>query len=112
MVNSTLSVFPKVVSLPDTLLRSVICQEVRNIVTLGGPHMGVAAVPHCFDGIMCDIVNTVAKKFVYQDWAQDWIAPAGYFRDVNDYTTYEKDSVFLPALNNEHSATAYSDLRK
>lgn len=86
--------------------------KVRNIVTLGGPHMGVAAVPHCFDGIMCDIVNTVAKKFVYQEWAQDWIAPAGYFRDVNDYTTYEKDSVFLPALNNEHSATAFSDLRK
>jgi len=85
---------------------------VRNVVTLGGPHMGVAAVPHCFDGVLCDIVNTVAKKFVYQSWAQDWIAPAGYFRDVNDYTTYEKDSVFLPALNNENSSSKYAALRK
>jgi len=86
--------------------------KVRNVVTLGGPHMGVAAVPHCFDGVLCDIVNTVAKKFVYASWAQDWIAPAGYFRDVNDYQVYEKDSVFLPALNNEHATSAYSDLRK
>jgi palmitoyl-protein thioesterase len=86
--------------------------KVRNVVTLGGPHMGVAKVPHCYDGVMCEIVNLVADKLVYSSWAQDWIAPAGYFRDVNEYTEYEKKSVFLPALNNEHSSTAYSDLRK
>lgn len=85
--------------------------KVRNIVTLGGPHMGVAAVPHCFEGVACDIVNMVAKKFVYTSWAQNLIAPAGYFRDVNDMGTYEKDSVFLPALNNEHSASEFAKLR-
>ena len=56
--------------------------KVRNVVTLGGPHMGVDKIPHCFDGIGCEIVNTVAKKFVYLDVVQNWIAPAGYFRDV------------------------------
>ena len=86
--------------------------KVRNIVTMGGPHMGVDAVPHCFDGIACEIVNTVAKKLVYTEMAQNWIAPAGYFRDVNDMQTYEKKSVFLPALNNEHSSSNYADIRK
>ena len=85
--------------------------KVRNVVTLGGPHMGVAAIPHCFEGVACDIVNMVAKKFVYTSLAQNWIAPAGYFRDVNDYAVYEKDSVFLPALNNEHSTSDYAKLR-
>jgi palmitoyl-protein thioesterase len=86
--------------------------KVRNVVTLGGPHMGVDAVPHCFEGVACKIVNTVAKKFVYSEWAQNWIAPAGYFRDVNDMATYEKKSVFLPALNNEHTTSEYAQLRK
>jgi palmitoyl-protein thioesterase len=85
--------------------------KVRNVVTLGGPHMGVAAIPHCFEGIACDIVNAIAKKFVYMSWAQDWIAPAGYFRDVNNMAEYEKRSVFLPALNNEHSTSEYAKLR-
>lgn len=85
--------------------------KVRNIVTLGGPHMGVAAVPHCFEGVACDVVNMVAKKLVYSSLVQNWLVPAGYFRDVNDMATYEKDSVFLPALNNEHSTSDYAQLR-
>ena len=57
--------------------------KVRNIVTLGGPHMGVDAIPHCFEGIACDIVNTIAKKFVYADdlaimlSAREWQALEG-----------------------------------
>jgi palmitoyl-protein thioesterase len=80
--------------------------RVRNLVTLGGPHMGVAAVPHCGrGGVVCSIVNHVAKTFVYWEVAQNWIAPAGYFRDVNNLKTYEEKSVFLPALNNEQDTT-------
>jgi hypothetical protein len=41
--------------------------KVRNIETLGGPHMGVDAVPHCLSGTMCGIVNNIAKKLVYTD---------------------------------------------
>ena len=91
--------------------------KVRNVVTAGGPHMGVDAVPKCFSGFICNIVNWVAKKFVYMDVVQDVLAPAGYFRDVNNMDTYLKKSVFLPALNNEHKAehnlnvtSAYGDL--
>jgi palmitoyl-protein thioesterase len=78
--------------------------KVRNMLTIGGPHMGVDAIPHCISGVFCGIINAVAKKFVYYSFAQDWIGPAGYFRDVNDFTTYQWNSVFLPAMNNEQSA--------
>lgn len=39
--------------------------KVRNMVTIGGPHMGVNAVPHCLSGPICDLVNMVAEKLVY-----------------------------------------------
>jgi len=86
--------------------------KVRNIATFGGPHMGVDAVPGCFSGFICDIVNKVAKKLVYTNIVQHHLTAAGYFRDPKQYNTYVKDSVFLPALNNEHTSGAYTDLRK
>ena len=75
--------------------------KVRNIVTLGGPHMGVAAVPHCFRGPVCAVINFFVRKVIYLDIVQDLVAPAGYFRDVYNLPLYERKSVFLPALNNE-----------
>jgi palmitoyl-protein thioesterase len=75
--------------------------KVRNLLTMGGPHMGVDAIPGCFTGFMCNILNFMAKKVVYTNFGQNFFAPAGYFRDVQNYDTYIKDSVFLPALNNE-----------
>jgi palmitoyl-protein thioesterase len=45
------------------------------------------------------------KKFVYIGLIQDIVAPAGYFRDVNNLKTYEKKSVFLPSLNNEEDTS-------
>lgn len=56
--------------------------KVRNLLTAGGPHMGVAAIPGCFTGVMCTALNYIASKIVYFQWAQDIFAPAGYFRDV------------------------------
>lgn len=79
--------------------------KVRNMITLGGPHMGVDALPHCFRGLACNLINFVIKRFVYLDFIQNWVAPAGYFRDVNNMKTYEEKSVFLPAINNEEETT-------
>lgn len=39
--------------------------KVRNMVTIGGPHMGVDKIPHCFSGVVCDMVNAIAKALVY-----------------------------------------------
>ena len=83
--------------------------KVRNIITAGGPHMGVDLIPGCFTGLVCDVVNWVAKRFVYLGIVQNWIAPAGYFRDVKNMKTYLKKSVFLPALNNEEIANFESE---
>ena len=63
--------------------------------------MGVDAVPQCFSGPLCDVINFVAKKLVYTSPVQNFLVPAGYFRDANNIATYKKNSVFLPALNNE-----------
>jgi palmitoyl-protein thioesterase len=75
--------------------------KVRNMLTIGGPHMGVDAVPHCFHGIFCDALNFVIKKLVYIPIAQNMVSPAGYFRDIANFASYQRNSVFLPALNNE-----------
>lgn len=75
--------------------------SVRNLATLGAPNMGVAATPHCFSGIFCDLINYVVDNLVYFDIVQDIVGPAGYFRDPNHLDIYLNHSVFLPYLNNE-----------
>jgi hypothetical protein len=77
--------------------------KVRNMLTLGGPHMGVEKVPQCESGLICDAINFVIDRVVYTGIAQDLVAPAGYFRNVHDLKTYDKKSVFLPMVNNEIS---------
>jgi len=71
--------------------------------------MGVGAIPGCFSGIVCDVLNFFAKKLVYTSFGQNNVAPAGYFRDMRNYDTYLKDSVFLPALNNEKKEDFHQD---
>lgn len=63
--------------------------------------MGVDAFPHCFDGVLCDVLNFVVRQLVYMPFAQNLIAPAGYFRDPANLATYSNSSVMLAALNNE-----------
>jgi len=39
--------------------------KVRNVLTMGGPHMGVDAIPGCFTGFTCDVLNFFARNLVY-----------------------------------------------
>ena len=75
--------------------------KVRNMVSIGGPHMGTTTLPHCTEGFFCNFINYFVKKLVYLPIVQNNIAPAGYFRDVNHWDKYLSGSTFLPALNNE-----------
>jgi len=84
--------------------------KVRNMVTLGGPHMGVDKVPNCLSGILCDIVNSVADALVYNPFVQKHLSPAGYFRNVKNLGEYERRSVFLPALNNEMDGSSFDEI--
>lgn len=75
--------------------------KVKRFISIGGPQMGVAAFPHCASGIMCDIVNSVVDKFVYNSFIQGLIGPAGYFRNPKNFNSYLSGSTFLAKLNNE-----------
>ena len=79
--------------------------KVRNLATLGGPNKGVAAIPNCVSGVICVAINFVARNMVYFKAIQDFVGPAGYFRDPSDLQTYLADSVFLPYTNNEKNKT-------
>lgn len=68
--------------------------------------MGVSKSPHCFDGWMCDVINYVFDQLAYFELAQDWVGPAGYFRDPNDLQNYLKYSCFLPDVNNERPSNS------
>jgi len=78
----------------------------RNLLSIGGPNMGVTDIPHCFSGAICSVVNKVARALVYMQLVQDHLGPAGYFRDPADYSKYVADSVFLAKLNNESTPVA------
>ena len=75
--------------------------RVRNYVSFGAPQMGVGKVPHCFNGIICDVINYFVNWGIYWRIVQNNIGPAGYFRNPNDLETYKAYSKFLPDLNNE-----------
>jgi len=79
--------------------------KVRNLATLGGPNKGVAATPNCVSGIICDVLNFIVRNMVYFAKIQDFVGPAGYFRDPKNLDEYMADSVFLPFVNNEKNQT-------
>lgn len=75
---------------------------IRSIVTFGGPHMGVSAVPHFpreewIGWIFCLVIDRV----IYLNIAQYLLAPADYFRVPNDPEGFLKHSKFLRDANNE-----------
>ena len=39
--------------------------KVRNVFTIGGPHRGVAMVPHCESGVWCDTLQYIVDNAVY-----------------------------------------------
>ena len=86
--------------------------KVRNLVTLGGPNMGVSAIPGCGQkGLICSIINFIADQFVYFPLIQNLIGPAGYFRNPADIPDYLEYSVFLPYLNGEKKDSNYATLK-
>ncbi|ESQ55678.1 hypothetical protein EUTSA_v10026142mg [Eutrema salsugineum] len=74
---------------------------VINYVSLGGPHAGIAAIPKCSFGPICDIGEAMMKLEVYNDFVQDHIAPSNYVKIPGEMTKYLKHSKYLPKLNNE-----------
>ncbi|TXG51191.1 hypothetical protein EZV62_023715 [Acer yangbiense] len=75
---------------------------VKNYISLGGPHAGIATVPTCGSGILCQIIDKLLKSKIYSDYIQDNLAPSGYLKFPNEIPEYLKKCKCLPKLNNEH----------
>ncbi|KAG0152426.1 hypothetical protein CROQUDRAFT_649829 [Cronartium quercuum f. sp. fusiforme G11] len=80
--------------------------RVRNLITLGAPHMGISEYPSC-RGILdieCHIIKRLINTgSVYSTYAQEHIIPAQYFRDQADLAPYFQHNDFLRDINNERA---------
>ncbi|RWW33676.1 hypothetical protein BHE74_00034778 [Ensete ventricosum] len=90
---------------------------VKNFISLGGPHAGIASVPLCgvkivtfsnYDyilpmfhrncyiflqsGILCKFVDNLIKSQIYSDYVQAHLAPSGYLK----IPIFEHDTVLVP----------------
>ncbi|KNA24906.1 hypothetical protein SOVF_011300 [Spinacia oleracea] len=74
---------------------------VKNFVSLGGPHAGIASVPLCGTGIFCVLADSLIKSEIYTDYIQAHLAPSGYLKIPNNMDGYLEKCRFLPKLNNE-----------
>ncbi|XVF52564.1 hypothetical protein PTKIN_Ptkin05aG0028500 [Pterospermum kingtungense] len=75
--------------------------QVKNFISLAGPHAGTASVPLCGSGILCMLADKLIKSGIYTDYIQAHLAPSGYLKLPNDMLNYLEKCRFLPKLNNE-----------
>ncbi|PIM99351.1 Palmitoyl protein thioesterase [Handroanthus impetiginosus] len=74
---------------------------VRNLISLGGPHAGIASVPLCGSATVCILVDVLIQFAIYSDFVQEHLAPASYIKIPTDIDAYREKCKFLPKLNNE-----------
>eukprot|EP00252_Welwitschia_mirabilis_P023065 TRINITY_DN6428_c0_g1_i1.p1 TRINITY_DN6428_c0_g1~~TRINITY_DN6428_c0_g1_i1.p1 ORF type:complete len:304 (+),score=44.83 TRINITY_DN6428_c0_g1_i1:181-1092(+) len=74
---------------------------VHNMVSLGGPHAGIASIPLCGTPIICALLDTLIQGEIYSEFVQDHLAPSGYIKIPTDIPDYLQYCTFLPKLNNE-----------
>jgi len=77
---------------------------VHNLITFGGQHMGVSAMPHCMglNKTLCELMAKLLAKGAYTPGVRDVSVQAQYFRAPLDMAQYLADNIFLPDINNEH----------
>ncbi|XP_075073488.1 uncharacterized protein LOC107781763 isoform X2 [Nicotiana tabacum] len=74
---------------------------VKNLISLAGPHAGIASVPFCGSGLLCILADSLLKLAIYSNFVQEHLAPAGYIKIPTDIADYRKGCKFLPVVNNE-----------
>ncbi|CAA0842737.1 alpha/beta-Hydrolases superfamily protein [Striga hermonthica] len=74
---------------------------VRSLISLAGPHAGIAAVPLCGSALVCILVDFLIKFAIYSDFVQEHLAPASFIKIPTDLNDYKEGCSFLPKLNNE-----------
>ncbi|KAI0250109.1 alpha/beta-hydrolase [Lactifluus subvellereus] len=79
---------------------------IRNLITFGSQHMGVSDIPPCkpYD-LFCQLMRNAARAGVYNEWAQQNLVQAQYYRDPAQLPRYLESNHFLTSINNEVSPT-------
>ncbi|KAH7071929.1 Alpha/Beta hydrolase protein [Paraphoma chrysanthemicola] len=83
--------------------------KVRNLVTFGSQHNGIAKYQICKDGDwLCKGYVGLLKSNTWGHWVQGNLVPAQYFKSTNDTTgepteEYLENSNFLADINNERA---------
>jgi len=78
---------------------------VRAFVSVHGPQMGVAGLPHCDVAgglaVICRSVAWLTSFGAYTGFVQDRLAQANYYRDPARLEEFRGNAHFLPYINNE-----------
>ncbi|WOO85888.1 Palmitoyl-protein thioesterase 1 [Vanrija pseudolonga] len=76
---------------------------VRNLITFGSPHFGIAALIPCPDPptVACTLAARAAKAGIYTGWAQRNLIQAQYYRDPARLDEFLLANQFIRALNGE-----------
>jgi len=82
--------------------------NVTNLVTFGGQHEGVFALPHCtsFNGTigeLCEDVSKLLNEGAYEEYIQEMVVQAQYWHDPINEDEYRTKNIFLPDINQENS---------
>nr|GME05007.1 palmitoyl-protein thioesterase 1-like [Ipomoea batatas] len=84
---------------------------VRSFISVGGPNAGHSSTFPCGKFPWCGLMGRIYGMGVYNDFAQEHMAPAGYIKIPTDMKGYLTRCRFLPFINNEIK-DAQSELRK
>nr|GMC46510.1 palmitoyl-protein thioesterase 1-like [Ipomoea batatas] len=84
---------------------------VRSFISVGGPNAGHSSTFPCGKFPWCGLMGRIYGMGVYNDFAQQHMAPAGYIKIPTDMKGYLTRCRFLPFINNEIN-DAQSELRK
>lgn len=103
------------------LLRAYVerCNDppVKQLITFGGQHMGIADIPACVgtNVILCKQMAELLGRGAYLPGVRDVSIQAQYFKDPMLHDEYLAKNIFLPDINNEGSvknATYKANMQK
>ncbi|KAJ9475653.1 Palmitoyl-protein hydrolase 1 [Pseudozyma hubeiensis] len=89
--------------------------KVRNLVTFGSQHMGIADLPACGPtDLLCRVAEAALRGGIYTDYAQSHLVTAQYYRNPKDpmaFASYLEKNDFIKDINNEGQEinTTYAD---
>ena len=79
--------------------------KVRNLVTFGSQHMGIADLPACGPmDLLCRVAEAALRGGIYTDYAQSHLVSAQYYRNPKDaraFASYLQKNDFIKDINNE-----------